>query len=80
VDGVRVNKYDYFLGKRVEARYRTGHIYYTATGILAIDNGSSIFVEDHFSQDGRPKTIRVEIPYECVLAIVELKPDPPPRH
>ena len=68
-------KYESFLGKQVEARYRTGYVYHSASGTVAVDNGSSIFIEDHFEQDGKKKMLRIEIPYECILSVIELSPD-----
>ena len=73
--GVCVRRFELFVGKRVEARYRAGYIYYSASGTLTLDNGTSIYIEDHFIQDGRRKTVRVEIPYECVLGVAELSDD-----
>lgn len=67
-----MNKYDSFLGKRVEARYRTGYVYHSATGTVTADSGSSISIEDHFEQDGKKKMLRVEIPYEYILSLIEL--------
>lgn len=67
-----MKRYEFYVGKRVEARYRTGYIYYAATGTLTVDSGKCIFVEDRFVQDGRQKTIRVEIPYDCILGVAEL--------
>jgi hypothetical protein len=69
---VCVKRFELFIGKRVEARYRAGYVYYSATGTLTLDNGASIYIEDRFVQDGRRKTVRVEIPYECVLGVAEL--------
>lgn len=70
-----LHKYESFLGKRVEARYRTDYIYHSATGVITLDNGSSIFIEDHFEQDGKKKMLRVEIPYGCILSVIELSLD-----
>jgi hypothetical protein len=69
---VQVKRFELFVGKRVEARYRAGYIYYSATGTLTLDNGSSIYIEDRFVQNGRNKMVRVEIPYECILGVAEL--------
>jgi hypothetical protein len=38
---------------------------------LVNDTGESIFIEEHFSQGERKKTMRVEIPYEYVIRIME---------
>jgi hypothetical protein len=73
--GRRVNLYELFRDKRVEARYRAGHACYAATGTLTRDSGSSIVIEDHFVQNGKAKMMRVEIPYECILGVAELGSD-----
>ena len=70
-----MSKYEAFLGRRVEARYRTGYVYHSASGTVAADNGSSIFIEDHFEQDGKKKMLRIEIPYECILSLIDLPPE-----
>jgi hypothetical protein len=62
-------RYTDLVGKRVEAHYRTGDIHLSAIGALVSDTGKSVFLEEHFSQGGKNKTIRVEIPYEYVLRI-----------
>jgi hypothetical protein len=72
-----VKRYESFLGKRVEARYRAAHIYHSASGVLAADDGSSIFIEDDLMQGGKQKMIRIEIPYQYILSVVELPPKPP---
>ena len=55
----------------MEAHYRTGDIHLSAVGVLVSDTGKSVFLEERFSQGGKDKTIRVEIPYEYVLRISE---------
>jgi hypothetical protein len=67
-----VSQYASLLGKRVEARYRAGYIYYSATGTLTLDTGRSVYIEEHFSDSGRDKMIRVEVPYECILSLLEV--------
>jgi hypothetical protein len=62
--------YASLVGKRVEAHYRAADIQLTAIGILVSDSGKSIFVEERFSQGGKEKTMRVEIPYEFVIRVV----------
>jgi hypothetical protein len=69
-----VKRFESVLGKRVEARYRVGYIYYSATGLLAADNGASIFIKEVFVQDGRRKILRTENPYECLLHLIEFSP------
>lgn len=64
-----MERYSALVGKRVEAHYRTGDIHLSAVGVLVSDTGKSVFLEERFSQGGKDKTIRVEIPYEYVLRI-----------
>jgi hypothetical protein len=66
-----MERYSALVGKRVEAHYRTGDIHLSAVGVLVSDTGKSVFLEERFSQGGKDKTIRVEIPYEYVLRISE---------
>lgn len=74
-----MGRYSALVGKRVEAHYRTGDIHLSAVGVLVSDTGKSIFLEERFSQNGKDKTIRVEIPYEYVLRIAEVSDEPPAR-
>ena len=69
-------RYEAFVGKRVEAHYRAGEIHLSAVGTMAADSGKSIVLEDRFSLGGKDKTMRVEIPYEYVIRVVETKADP----
>jgi hypothetical protein len=69
-------RYEALVGKRVEAYYRAGNIHLSAIGTLAADTGKAIVLEDRFSLGGKDKTMRVEIPYEYVLRVVETKADP----
>lgn len=64
-------RYSSLLGQQVEARYRTGEIYLTVSGTLVADSGRAIFIEDTFSQDGRDKAMRVEIPYDYVVRVLK---------
>lgn len=50
----------------------------TATGTLALDSGSIIRLEDRFSQSGRDKTVRIEIPYPSIVRIREITQQPSP--
>jgi hypothetical protein len=74
---VPLGKYAEFVGKRVEARYRAENISHHIQGRLTSDTGSSIFIEDRFTQDGREKTMRVEIPYGSLLRVVQIPPNDP---
>ncbi|MGH9746047.1 MAG: hypothetical protein ACRD59_08065 [Candidatus Acidiferrales bacterium] len=69
-----MKRYSSFVGKRVEAHYRVAEIHQTSIGTLVTDTGESVFVEEHFSQGGRNKTMRVEIPYHYVIRIVDAPP------
>lgn len=59
-----------FMGNRVQVHYRTADMNLSAIGILVSDNGKSLFLEEKFSQSGRNKTMRVEIPHECIIRLV----------
>jgi hypothetical protein len=65
------------VGKRVEAHYRAGDIHLSAVGTLVTDTGKAIFIEERFSQGGKNKTMRVEIPYEYVVRIALATEAPP---
>jgi hypothetical protein len=74
--------YASLLGKRVEAHYRAGDLHLSAVGTLISDSGDSIVLEEHFSQNGRDKAMRVEIPYEYVIRVSEVAENsaaPPPH-
>ena len=73
-----MSDYSSLVGKRVEAHYRAGDIPLTAIGALALDTGTSIFVEERFSHGGRDKAIRVEIPYAYVLRVREIQTESTP--
>jgi hypothetical protein len=80
-----MNRYAALVGKRVEVRYRIVNIHQKSIGKLVNDTGESIFIEEHFSHGERKKTMRVEIPYEYVIRVVETPgateapaPVPPP--
>ena len=64
-------RYSAFLERKVEVRYRAGELVLTASATLVADSGRSIFLEEHFEQDGKRKQFRWEIPYSCMLEIVE---------
>jgi hypothetical protein len=66
------------IGKRVEVHYRAGEVQMTATGVLALDSGAFIRLEDRFSQSGRDKTVRIEIPYPSIVRIREIIAQPAP--
>ncbi|HVB88532.1 MAG TPA: hypothetical protein VNK23_17865 [Candidatus Dormibacteraeota bacterium] len=70
-------RYAALVGKRVEAYYRAGDLQMSAVGVLVADSGKSIFVEERFSQSGKGKTLRVEIPYDYVVRVAETNGDPP---
>lgn len=69
-------RYAALLGKRVEAYYRAGDLQISAVGVFVADNGKSIFVEERFSQSGKEKTLRVEIPYDYIVRVVETNGEP----
>jgi hypothetical protein len=67
-----MGRYSNLVGKRVEAHYRASDIHLVVVGTLASDTNKSVFVEEHFSQGGKDKTLRVEIPYEYVIRVLEV--------
>jgi hypothetical protein len=72
-----MGRYAALVGKRVEAHYRAGDIHLSAVGILATDTGKAVFIEERFEQGGKNKTMRVEIPYDYVVRIVEARQEAP---
>lgn len=71
-----MERYAALVGKRVEALYRAGDIHLSAIGTLVSDTGKSIVIEERFSQGGKKKTMRVEIPYEYVVRVGETQEKP----
>ena len=71
-----MGRYSAFVGKRVQAHYRAADIHLSAAGTLVSDSGKSIVLEDHLSQGGKEKTIRVEIPYQFVIRVNETHAEP----
>lgn len=66
-----MSHYAPLLGKKVEAHYRASDLNLQAVGTLVADTGTSIFIEDRFTQNGREKKMRLEIPYPHVHRIYE---------
>lgn len=64
-------RYTSLIGKRMEVSYRAGDILLSAAGVLVTDSGESIYLEEHFIQRGNPKTLRIEIPYPCIVRMTE---------
>lgn len=71
------NRYAALVGKRVEAYYRASDLQMSAVGTLVADDGRSISIEERFSQSGKEKTLRVDIPYDYVVRVVESNDDMP---
>ena len=65
-------RYADLFGHRVQVLYRAGDMHLPATGTLVADSGKSIFLEESFSQQGKVKAFRWEIPYPCVISLVEV--------
>jgi hypothetical protein len=65
-------RYKSLSGKRVQVTYRAGVIQSTTCGTLVSDTGKSVYVEERFTQHGKEKTLRVEIPYACIVRITEV--------
>jgi len=64
-------RYCKLLGRRIEVQYRAGDVFLPATGILVADSGKSIFLEEHFEQQGQVKSFRWEIPYPFITRLEE---------
>ena len=73
-----MSRYSLLLGKRVEAQYRVADIHQKSFGELVADTGQAVIIEEHL-QGERKKTMRIEIPYEYVIRIVE-SPQTAPTH
>jgi hypothetical protein len=72
-----MGRYSSFVGKRIQAHYRAADVYLSAIGTLVSDSGKSIVLEDRYSQGGKDKTIRVEIPYHSIIRVSETHAEPP---
>jgi hypothetical protein len=68
-------RYSAFLGLPVEVQYRAGDILLPASGTFVGDTGRSIFLEQNLEQKGQHRHFRWEIPYPCIVRLVE-KPEP----
>jgi hypothetical protein len=77
-----MERYGKLVGKHVEAHYRASNIELSVAGTLVSDSGKSIFIEERHSEGGKQKTMRVEIPYEYIIRLVEsheqARPGPSP--
>jgi hypothetical protein len=71
-----MTRYESLVGKRVEAQYRAGEIQLLAIGTLTSDSGNCVILEDRFSAGGKDKTMRVEIPYEYLVHLLETEANP----
>lgn len=66
-----MGRYSNLAGKYVEAQYRAGDIYLSARGTLVAETEKAVFIEERFTHNGTEKTIRIEIPHEYLIRIVE---------
>lgn len=66
-----MQRFSSFVGRHVEVSYRAGDIHLTSAGVLVEDSGESVSIEERFSQGGKEKVMRVEIPYSRIIHIVE---------
>ena len=73
-----MSEYALLLGKRVEAHYRASDLQLSAVGVLVADSGQSVSIEDRFTQNGREKRMRVEIPYRHLTKLIERAEKPEP--
>jgi hypothetical protein len=63
--------YSSFLGTRVEGHYRASDLQLSAVGKLVSDSRDAIVLEERFQQNGKDKVLRVEIPYQYILRVVQ---------
>lgn len=66
-----MKRYPNLVGKRVEAHYRVGDIELAVEGKLVSDSGKALFIEERGSQGGRQRTMRMEIPYQFIIRVLE---------
>jgi hypothetical protein len=66
-----MDRYAALIGKRVEVEYRAGDIHLSAIGMLVAIKDKSLFLEDHFAQGGKNKTLRTEIPHANIIRVSE---------
>jgi hypothetical protein len=71
-----MDRYKQLAGKRVEAHYRASDIELSVEGTLVADSGKSLSIEERYAQGGREKTMRIEIPYEYIIRISEVREKP----
>lgn len=62
-------RFSALLGRRVEVHYRAGDICLPASGTLVADSGRSIYLEQHYEQNGQQKNFRWELPYQSIINI-----------
>jgi len=67
-----MERYSSFVGKRVEAHYRSADIHMFAVGVIVADNGTAVYLEDRFASGGTEKMMRLELPYTHIVRLVEL--------
>jgi hypothetical protein len=66
-----MGRYSTLAGKRVEAHYRAGDIHLSARGKLVAETEKGIFIEERFVHNGTENTIRVDIPHEYLIRLIE---------
>jgi hypothetical protein len=64
-------RYTSLIGKSIQVSYRAGDILLSAAGVLVADSGQSIYLQEQFVQRGHSKTLRIEIPYPCIVRLAE---------
>jgi hypothetical protein len=63
------------VGQRVEVHYRASDLHLSVTGVLVMDTGESLVLEDRFIQGGKEKMMRVAIPYDYVVRVTANAPE-----
>jgi hypothetical protein len=62
-------RYSHFLGRLVDVQYRAGEVFLNASGTFVADCGRSVFLEQSFTQNGKRKHFRWEIPYQYIVRL-----------
>jgi len=71
--------YAAFLGSRVEVHYRASDLQLTVVGELVSDSRKSLVLEERFQQNGKDQVLRVEIPYQYIIRVMEADKAAPRR-
>lgn len=69
-----MSQHEALLGKDIRVQYRAAGAIHCSSGRMVRDTERSIVIEERFNSRGTPKTARIEVPHNCVVAIEEVSP------